>query len=94
MATVIQHKVMKKQVLNKLESLIKKFNEKNAELVGDEYVMQKPFQYKRGCYSVNIEYRIFHSMDMRELMEFAQANNLLIRLGFFESSSQPYMDIQ
>lgn len=94
MATVIQHKIMKKQVLNQLESLIKKFNAKNIELVGDEYVMQKPTQYKRGHYSVNIEYKIFYSMDMRDLMEFVIKNNLLLRLGFYENSSQPYMDIQ
>jgi hypothetical protein len=93
-ATVIQHKIMKKQVLNQLESLIKKFNAKNIELNGDEYVMQKPFQYKHGHYSVNIEYKLFYSMDMRDLMEFVIKNNLLLRLGFYENSSQPYMDIQ
>ena len=85
---------MKKQVLNQLESLIKKFNEKNVALTGDEYVMEKPIQYKRGHYSVNIQYRIFYSLDMLELMKFVQANGLLLRLGFYDSTSQPYMDIQ
>ena len=85
---------MKKQVLNQLESLIKKFNEKNVALTGDEYVMEKPIQYKRGYYSVNIQYRMFYSLDMLELMRFVQANGLLLRLGFYDSTSQPYMDIQ
>jgi hypothetical protein len=85
---------MKKQVLNQLESLIKKFNEKNVSLTGDEYVMEEPCQYKRGRYSVNIKYRMFYSLDMIELMKFAMENNLLVRLGFYSNSAQPYMDIQ
>ena len=85
---------MTKQVLNQLESLIKKFNAKNIELVGDEYVMQKPCQYKRGNYAVNIEYKLFYSQDMRDLMEFVIKNNLLLRLGFYECRTQPYIDIQ
>ena len=92
--SIIQHKIMTKQILNQLESLIKKFNAKNIELSGDEYVMQKPIQYKRGHYSVNIEYKLFYSTDMHDLMEFVIKNNLLLRLGFYENSSQPYMDIQ
>lgn len=85
---------MKKQVLNQLESLIKKFNEKNVPLTGDEYVMEEPCQYMRGRYSVNIKYRMFYSLDMVELMKFATENKLLVRLGFYSNSAQPYMDIQ
>ena len=85
---------MKKQVLNQLESLIKKFNEKNVSLTGDEYVMEEPCQYKRGYYSVNIRYRLFYSLDMAELMKFVTENNLIVRLGFYSNIAQPYMDIQ
>lgn len=84
---------MKKQVLNQLESLIKKFNEKNVRFA-TEYVMEKPLWFKRGHYSVNIRYDIFYSVDMKELMEFIMTNGLILRLGFYKSSSQPYLDIQ
>ena len=83
---------MKKQVLNQLESLIKKFNEKNVRFA-TEYVMEKPFQFKRGHYSVNIRYDMFYSVDMKELMEFIMMNGLILRLGFYKASSQPYLDI-
>lgn len=84
---------MKKQVLVQLESLIKKFNEKNVRFA-TEYVMEKPMQYKRGYYSVNIRYDMFYSVDMKELMEFIMKNGLILRLGFYNKISQPYMDIQ
>ena len=87
---------MKKQVLNQLESLIKKFNAKNIELFGDEYVyeMQKPNQYKRGHYAVIIEYKkMVSSVDMRDIMKFVIDNNLLLRLGTYRCG-QAYMDIQ
>lgn len=84
---------MKKQVLNQLESLIKKFNEKNVRFA-TEYVMEKPSQFKRGNYSVNIRYDMFYSVDMKELMEFIMMNGLILRLGFYKRSSQPYLDIQ
>lgn len=85
---------MKKQVLNQLESLIKKFNEKNVALTGDEYVMEKPTQYKRGCYSMNVKYRMVYSMDMLEIMDFVKQNNLLLRLGYYDYTQTPYMDFQ
>jgi hypothetical protein len=85
---------MKKQVLNQLESLIKKFNDYNTSLGYEEYVMDKPIQYKRGRYSVNIRYNMFFSIDMRDLMEFIRENGLILRLGYYTSSAQPYMDIQ
>ena len=86
---------MKKQILNQLESLIKKFNAKNIELIGEEYAykMKKPNQYKHGHYAVIIEYKMFNSPDMRDMMEFVIANNLLLRLGTY-SCGQAYMDIQ
>lgn len=86
-------KKMKKQVLNQLESLIKKFNEKNVRY-DSEYVMEKPMQYMRGHYSVNIRYNMFYSTDMKELMEFIMMNGLILRLGFYNNISQPYLDIQ
>lgn len=86
---------MKKQVLNQLESLIKKFNAKNIELLGEEYAykMQKPIQFKRGRYAVNIEYKMICSPDMRDLMEFIIANNLLLRLSTY-NEGQAYIDLQ
>ena len=83
---------MKKQVLNQLENLIKKFNKKN-ECYEHVYIMEKPFQYKRGRYSVNIRYTMVYSLDMKELMEFIRENGLMIRLDYYKLSGQPYMEI-
>lgn len=83
---------MKKQVLNQLESLIKKFNKAN-ERHEHVYIMEKPIQFKRGHYSLNIRYTMVYSLDMKELMEFIRENGLMIRLGFYEYKSQPYMNI-
>ena len=84
---------MTKQVLNQLESLIKDFNVKN-EKFSNEYVMEKPVQFKRGHYSVNVKYDMVFSTDMAKIMKFVQENHLILRLGFFTSTAEPYMDFQ
>ena len=84
---------MNKQVLNQLENLIKDFNVKN-EKNATEYVMEKPVQYKRGHYSVNVKYDMVFSTDMKVIMKFVQENRLILRLGFFKSTAEPYMDFQ
>lgn len=86
-------KKMKKQVLNQLESLIKKFNKENEHHGHVVYEMERPIQYKRGHYSLDIRYTMVYSLDMKELMEFIRENGLMIRLGFFEHIAKPYMEI-
>ena len=84
---------MKKQVLNEIENLVKKFNEKN-EVHSEQYTM-KPFQYKRGGYSLKIEYGMFFSSDMAELMELVMKNKLLLRLGTYSGHDRlAYLEIQ
>ena len=84
---------MTTQVLNQLESLIKDFNVKN-EKHATEYVMMKPVQFKRGHYSVNVKYDMVFSTDIAVIMKFVQEKHLILRLGFFTSTAQPYMDFQ
>lgn len=84
---------MNKQVLNQLECLIKDLNVKN-ERHATEYVIEKPVQFMRGKYSVNVKYDMVFSTDMAVIMKFVQENHLMLRLGFFASTAQPYMDFQ
>ena len=84
---------MNKQVLNQLENLIKDFNVKN-EKNATEYVMEKPVQFMRGHYSVNVKYDMVFSNDMAVIMKFVQENHLRLRLGFLTSTANPYMDFQ
>lgn len=84
---------MKKQVLNQLESLIKNLNKKNERHDGYEYVMHKPNKFAHGRYSMIVEYKMVFSTDMKEIMNFAIQNGVLLRLSFFKNS-KPYMDFQ
>ena len=84
---------MKKQVLNQLESLIKNLNKKNERHEGYEYVMHKPNNYARGHYSLNVEYKMVFSTDMKDFMNFALQNDVLLRLGLF-NDGKPYIDFQ
>lgn len=84
---------MKKQVLNQLESLIKNLNKKNERHVGYEYVMHKPNNFARGHYSMMVEYKMVFTPDMKDIMNFALQNGVLLRLGLF-NNGKPYMDFQ
>lgn len=84
---------MKKQVLNQLESLIKNLNKKNERHEGYEYAMHKPMNYARGHYSMNVEYKMVFSTDMKDIMNFVLQNGILLRLGQFKDG-RPYMDFQ
>ena len=85
---------MKKQVLNEIENLVKKFNEKNLKFSNKAYIM-KAEQFKRGHYVVKIEYRLFYSTDLMELMTIIKDNNLLMWLGVYSMENTPgYIEIQ
>jgi hypothetical protein len=84
---------MNKSVLNQLEAIIKYMNEKNEQYT-IHYDMHKPMQYKRGGYSVIIEYKMFSGVDLPQIMNFVIKNRLYMRLGTFPTDGTAYMDIQ
>ena len=84
---------MKKSVLNQLEAIIKRMNEKNEQF-SIHYDMHKPMQFKRGEYNVIIEYDMFSGVDLPEIMNLVLKNNLFMRLGSFSTTGTAYMDIQ
>ena len=70
---------MTKQMKNEIENMIKVFNEKNKRF-GRKYVLTFD-RYARGKYHITIEYQLFHSLDLEEIIEFVQKNGLIMRLS-------------
>ena len=84
---------MKNSVAKQIEKLIKEFNVKN-EKHNNRYELRKE-KFARGSYAIHIDYLLFYSTDMRELLDIIHINNLLVILGTYNGSEgTSYIDIQ
>ena len=71
---------MKKQVKDQVVKLVNEMNEFNVYAGFDAYVIRWDM-YKRGCYYVEIDYDIFYSLDLKELLKVINENDLIFTLG-------------
>lgn len=86
-------KKMKKQVVKELEKLVKGFNAKNENLDMKPYELTKPDQFKRGHYTITLEYKMMPSTDLTKLMEFAKENGLTVWLSMSQRTNTPRINM-
>ena len=78
-ATDKRHKIMKKQVKDQLEKMVKAFNKENEKYGPKHFYEVESRKFDRGKYSFSIRFReLFYSTDFRELMDVITANNLCL----------------
>ena len=85
-------KKMKKQVVKELEKLVKGFNAKNENFDIKPYELKQD-QFKRGYYSIDLEYEIMPSTDLTNFMEFVKENNLTVWLSMGKRTNTPKIHI-